>query len=470
MTVTYNCDANTWLGLSKLLFRWRGSVWKAILSDVVVWAFAYVGINLFLRHLCNDAQQSNFTLFQKALTERMRGYPMVFMIGFFTNVVFNRWVTIFQFIGFIDNTALAVAAGIRGTDKETRVLKRNIIRYCVLSQALAFRDISITARRRFPEVESLLDCGLMTPTEYDLYEARPLPISKSWLPIHWALNLVVLAREQGKIQADMICWQVQEKIREFRNNLHKLSCFDFCPVPLVYPQIIYLAVRCFFGLTLISAQTLGNDSFPLLNLPIVPLIEFVLIDGWVNVSGVLIQPFGDDDDDFEVNAIIDRNLTTGLAIVDQTTMPPVDHPDAFWALSVPQPLDVANAPKVSAPARPYAGSVADLDMSRIVNDPHYKLNRERQRTLIRQMTSVNDSPISRGGFVDGLSHRFNSPSARHSQLPTPTLEGGRLPHFHHLSSLCEVLEELSRQPSSSSLSQQEERDKEAAHESLQQRY
>ncbi|KAI6220614.1 Bestrophin/UPF0187 family-containing protein [Aphelenchoides fujianensis] len=459
MTVTYNCDANTWLGLSKLLFRWRGSVWKALLSDVVVWAFAYVGINLFLRNLCNEAQQSNFTFFQKALTERMRGYPMVFMIGFFTNVVFNRWVTIFH-------TALAVAAGIRGTDKETRVLKRNIIRYCVLSQALAFRDISITARRRFPEVESLFDCGLMTPTEYDLYEARPLPISKSWLPIHWALNLVVHAREQGKIQADMICWQ---KIREFRNNLHKLSCFDFCPVPLVYPQIIYLAVRCFFGLTLISAQTLGNDasaasscshfsclqSFPLLNLPIVSLIEFVLIDGWVNVSGVLLQPFGDDDDDFEVNAIIDRNLTvaTGLAIVDQTTMPPVDHPDAFWALSVPQPLDVAKAPKVSAPARPYAGSVADLDMSRVVNDPHYKLNRERQRTLIRQMT-----------------HRFNSPSARHSQLPTPTLEGGRLPHFHHLSSLCEVLEELSRQPSSSSLAQPEEQGKEAAHESLQQKY
>ncbi|KAI6216833.1 Bestrophin/UPF0187 family-containing protein [Aphelenchoides fujianensis] len=438
MTVTYSCDANTWLGLSKLLFRWKGSVWKAILSDVIVWSLAYVSINLFLRNLCNDAQQSNFTIFQKALTERMRGYPMVFMIGFFTNVVFNRWVTIFH-------TALAVAAGIRGTDKETRVLKRNIIRYCVLSQALVFRDISITARRRFPEIESFLDCGLMTTTEYDLYEARPLPISKSWLPIHWALDHVVHAREQGKIQADMICWQVQEKIREFRNNLHKLSCFDFCPVPLVYPQIIYLAVRCFFGLTLISAQTLGNDSFPLLNIPIVPLIEFVLIDGWVNVSGVLIQPFGDDDDDFEVNAIIDRNLTTGLAIVDQTTMPPVDHPDAFWALSVPQPLDVVNAPKVSAPTRPYAGSVADLDMSRITNDLNYKLNRERQRTLIRQMT-----------------HRFNSPSARNSQLPTPTLEGGRLPHFHHLSSLCEVLEELSRQPSSSSLAQQAEQDKDDA--------
>ncbi|KAI6239587.1 hypothetical protein M3Y99_00548700 [Aphelenchoides fujianensis] len=94
------------------------------------------------------------------------------------------------------------------------------------------------------------------------------------------------------------------------------------------------------------------------------------------------------------------------------------------------------------------------------------------------MTSVNDSPISRGGFVDGLSHRFNSPSARNCQLPTPTLEGGRLPHFHHLSSLCEVLEELSRQPSSSSLAQREEENtetreqdgKNAAQESAQQKY
>lgn len=32
----------------------------------------------------------------------MKDYPVVFMLGFFVTVVFNRWVTIFQYIGFTD--------------------------------------------------------------------------------------------------------------------------------------------------------------------------------------------------------------------------------------------------------------------------------------------------------------------------------------------------------------------------------
>jgi hypothetical protein len=32
----------------------------------------------------------------------MGDYPITFMLGFFVNVVFQRWVAIFQYIGFID--------------------------------------------------------------------------------------------------------------------------------------------------------------------------------------------------------------------------------------------------------------------------------------------------------------------------------------------------------------------------------
>lgn len=50
----------------------------------------------------------------------------------------------------------------------------------------------------------------MTQAEYDIYESRVLPVSKCWLPIHWALHLMVQAREQGKIAADQILWNSQE--------------------------------------------------------------------------------------------------------------------------------------------------------------------------------------------------------------------------------------------------------------------
>jgi hypothetical protein len=43
--------------------------------------------------------------------------------------------------------ALSVSTAVRGTDVETRLLKRNVVRYSVLSQALVFRDISLACRR-----------------------------------------------------------------------------------------------------------------------------------------------------------------------------------------------------------------------------------------------------------------------------------------------------------------------------------
>lgn len=55
--------------------------------------------------------------------------------------------------------ALSVSTAVRGNDIETKLLKRNVVRYSVLSQALVFRDISLPCRKRFPDIESFVDCG-----------------------------------------------------------------------------------------------------------------------------------------------------------------------------------------------------------------------------------------------------------------------------------------------------------------------
>ena len=42
--------------------------------------------------------------------------------------------------------------------------------------------------------------------------------------------------------------------------------------------------------------------------PFFTVLEFIFYFGWLRIAEVLINPFGDDDDDFDINFIVDRNF------------------------------------------------------------------------------------------------------------------------------------------------------------------
>ncbi|PIO59271.1 hypothetical protein TELCIR_19271, partial [Teladorsagia circumcincta] len=65
--------------------------------------------------------------------------------------------------------------------------------------------------------------------------------------------------------------------------------------------------------------------------PIMTVLQFVFYMGWMKVIEDVINPFGEDDDDFETNALIDRNITMGMMMVDQGyDRPPEVRRDPFW--------------------------------------------------------------------------------------------------------------------------------------------
>lgn len=104
---------------------------------------------------------------------------------------------------------------------------------------------------------------------------------------------------------------------------------------MVYVQVVVLAVYTYFITALMSNQYTNAQAeaniVKIDYVPILIILQFIFYMGWLKVAETMINPFGKDDDDFEVNYLIDLNIQTSYLIVDEMHH---EHPellkDQYW--------------------------------------------------------------------------------------------------------------------------------------------
>ncbi|KAF1756209.1 hypothetical protein GCK72_012662 [Caenorhabditis remanei] len=193
------------------------------------------------------------------LNVRLVHIPLTFMLGFFVTIVVDRWRSVFTNIGFIEKD----------------------------------------------DLEKMYKCETM--------------YNKYWLPTHWANQLVHKAMFETKnVDSVQSMNSVLMNIKDFRQSMEMLTKYDWVPIPIAYPQVVFLAVRVYFIICLISRQYLlsAPPTEAQSIVPIMTILQFVFFVGWMKVAEALLNPLGEDDDDFECNWLIDRNMSTGIEIVD----------------------------------------------------------------------------------------------------------------------------------------------------------
>ncbi|XP_012674133.1 bestrophin-3 isoform X2 [Clupea harengus] len=294
-----------------------------------------------------------------------------------------------------------ISSCVQGRDEQGRLLRRTLMRYVNLTSLLIFRSVSTAVCKRFPTLDHVVEAGFMTAEEKKLFENLKSPHLKYWIPVVWFTNLASRAHKEGRITDSVDLQHILSEMNKFRTWCSTLFGYDWVGIPLVYTQVVTLAVYTFFVACLIGRQFLdpkqgypGHDLD--LYVPIFTLLQFFFYSGWLKVAEQLINPFGEDDDDFEANWCIDRNLQVSLMAVDEMHMNlPSLTKDMYWnEAEVRPPYTVASADYCIAS---FLGSTTDLGLSEILQPEEANMAHEprRQESVlgrVRRLLSVQEPP------------------------------------------------------------------------------
>ncbi|XP_036314841.1 bestrophin-3 isoform X1 [Pipistrellus kuhlii] len=369
MTVTYSSKvANaTFFGFHRLLLKWRGSIYKLLYREFIVFAVFYTAISLVYRLLLTGAQKRYFEKLSIYCDRYAEQIPVTFVLGFYVTLVVNRWWNQFVNLPWPDRLMFLISSSVHGRDERGRLLRRTLMRYVNLTSLLIFRSVSTAVYKRFPTMDHVVEAGFMTSDERKLFDHLKSPHLKYWVPFIWFGNLAAKARKEGRIRDSVDLQSLMTEMNRYRSWCSLLFGYDWVGIPLVYTQVVTLAVYTFFFACLIGRQFLdptegyaGHDLD--LYIPIFTLLQFFFYAGWLKVAEQLINPFGEDDDDFETNWCIDRNLQVSLLAVDEMHMSlPKMKKDIYWDDSAARPPYTLAAADYCIPS--FLGSTVQMALS-----------------------------------------------------------------------------------------------------------
>ncbi|NWQ84267.1 BEST2 protein, partial [Columbina picui] len=159
MTVTYSSRVATarFGGFSRLLLLWRGSIYKLLYRELLLFLAAYGALSAAYRLVLSAPQRRVFEKLVLYCDKSADLIPVPFVLGFYVAVVLERWWGQFRAVPTPDALAVAVAGSVIGGDARGRLLRRTLLRWAALAALLVLRAVSPAVSKRFPTMEHLTE-------------------------------------------------------------------------------------------------------------------------------------------------------------------------------------------------------------------------------------------------------------------------------------------------------------------------
>jgi len=338
---------------NNILLRWRSSLWKLVWVQLFLYTLLYLAISLVYRLALTEEQAVAFgriILWVRASSAQL---PLTFLLGFYVSLVVKRWWEQYVKLPWPDEVASYLKISITKNPKKENdnpekedmkedkslQIRLTIMRYILLSYVLCLRRISSLVRSHYPDMEQIVNTGLVREDEAarigeeEEDDMQRHGGSNWWLPIKWSIDILRKAQLDGRFENPPSYTGLVGKICDFRKGLTQVASYGHVTIPLVYTQVVHLAVYIHFGVRLVGDQWImwrkEGDEVDLYY-PIFLTFKFLFFFGWLNVAQTLYNPYGCDDEDFELIDLINRHIKVAATIVDDGHDFPEVKCDVFW--------------------------------------------------------------------------------------------------------------------------------------------
>merc|ERR1719348_2174164 len=142
------------------MLRWHSSLWKLLWKELLVYTASFLLISFTYRVILNTDQQIHFALLVRWCGKMYTGLPITFLLGFYVSLVVKRWWDQYCKLPWPDTIAIYMKGLVIGTLGQKRVIarvvRRTVMRYCLLSYILCIRRFSSRLKKRFPDMQELV--------------------------------------------------------------------------------------------------------------------------------------------------------------------------------------------------------------------------------------------------------------------------------------------------------------------------
>ena len=112
----------------RLLFKWKGSVWKSIWQELFVFLVLFYLIKLVYAFLLSGSAKETYEKLVDVFDSRSQYLPLTFLLGFYIQMIVKRWWDQFECVTWPEDVLSFVNVIIQGQDQISRQRRMTIAR------------------------------------------------------------------------------------------------------------------------------------------------------------------------------------------------------------------------------------------------------------------------------------------------------------------------------------------------------